>query len=114
MRKKTFKAMRAGWGRKLKMMTIHGVHTMLGYVVMLAAMTYRLEMLLSVVLGLPLGFGLFTPDSEAGKASGGEPCCDGADFDYDEIEDEIRRESRVEEDKVMFKGEAGQRLLETA
>jgi hypothetical protein len=92
LRKRLYKAQQPGWGRKISMMVIHGLHAMLGYVIMLAAMTYSIEMLLSVVAGLSLGFGLFTSDSEAGLAVGGEPCC--IDFDYDEIQAEARLETR--------------------
>ena len=52
---------------------LHGVHAFVGYILMLATMTYSMELLLSVILGLVVGYAVFGGDSYAHVST--NPCC---------------------------------------
>ena len=41
---------------------LHGIHALTGYILMLATMTYSLELLLCVILGLVIGYAIFGGD----------------------------------------------------
>ena len=61
--------------KKLSMIQIslHGVHALTGYVLMLATMTYSLELLLCVIVGLVVGYAIFGGDSYNHVTT--NPCC---------------------------------------
>jgi len=52
---------------------LHGFHAFAGYVVMLATMTFSLELLLCVVFGLTLGYVVFGGESYSHVST--NPCC---------------------------------------
>jgi len=58
--------------RKAKVLALYTLQVCLGYLLMLVAMTYQLELFLAVLLGLALGHALFSLDGEGGRA---DPCC---------------------------------------
>jgi hypothetical protein len=51
---------------------IHGLHALIGYILMLATMTFCLEILFCVILGLVIGYVAFGGDSYNHVAN---PCC---------------------------------------
>ena len=53
------------FGLRLVVTLMHGLQGLLGYLVMLAVMTYSLELLLTVVAGLALGYAVFFQYEEA-------------------------------------------------
>jgi hypothetical protein len=62
------------------------VQAALGYLVMLAAMSYSGEMFLAIVLGLGIGHFIFNvQEPPSGKA---EPCCVEEQFRYSSIDDD--------------------------
>ncbi len=66
---------------------LHAVQVLLGYFLMLVAMTYSVELFCMVLLGLSAGYALFNlqllPDVEST-----DPCCSGGDFDAEPASDE--------------------------
>ena len=52
---------------------LHGLHALMGYMLMLAAMTFSLELFLSVIFGLVFGYVLFGGDAQTHVAT--NPCC---------------------------------------
>ena len=52
---------------------LHGVHAFSGYILMLATMTFSLELLLSVIVGLVAGYVIFGGDSYSHVTT--NPCC---------------------------------------
>lgn len=65
------------WKYSLQQTGLHGLHALFGYMLMLATMTFSWELILSVVVGLIIGFYQFG-DATLNTAS---PCCaflDGA------------------------------------
>ena len=59
---------------------LHGVQAFMGYILMLSAMTYSMELLLCVVTGLSIGYGLNHGGGSAPPDGFKDPCCD---FDED-------------------------------
>lgn len=57
---------------------LHGMQAFAGYLLMLIAMTYSLELLLSVIGGLAIGYRLFFYHSPASHTTA-NPCCDFLD-----------------------------------
>jgi hypothetical protein len=62
---------------RLSVTVLHGVQGLLGYMLMLATMTFSVELLAAVVLGLALGYGFFFQRAEAlGRLHvTSNPCC---------------------------------------
>jgi hypothetical protein len=54
---------------------LHGAQALAGYLLMLIAMTYSVELLLSVIAGLGVGYRLFFYRAPATHSSA-NPCCD--------------------------------------
>lgn len=52
---------------------LHGLHALMGYLLMLASMTFSLELFLSVIFGLVFGYVLFGGDAQTHVAT--NPCC---------------------------------------
>lgn len=52
---------------------LHGAHALVGYIVMLATMTFSLELLLCVISGLTLGYVLFGGEKYSHVST--NPCC---------------------------------------
>ena len=52
---------------------LHGIHALTGYILMLATMTFALELLLSVILGLVIGYVIFGGDKYSHVTT--NPCC---------------------------------------
>jgi uncharacterized membrane protein (Fun14 family) len=61
--------------KKISMMQtgLHGVHALTGYILMLATMTYALELLSCVILGLVIGYAAFGGDTYNHVTT--NPCC---------------------------------------
>lgn len=62
--------------RRYSIPVLHGLQAMAGYLLMLIAMTFSLELLGSVVAGLATGYGIFfklPPISAAADGHGGDP-----------------------------------------
>jgi hypothetical protein len=61
--------------KKLSMIqtTLHGFHAFTGYILMLATMTYSLELLFCVILGLVIGYATFGGDTYNHVTT--NPCC---------------------------------------
>jgi Ctr copper transporter family len=56
---------------------LHGLQALAGYLLMLIAMTYSVELLLSVMIGLALGYQFFFYRSPAAhRGISANPCCD--------------------------------------
>ena len=58
---------------KFIMFSLHILQALVGYLIMLGAMTYSVEVLVSVVLGLGVGYLVF--NSEFPVTAKAEPCC---------------------------------------
>lgn len=58
---------------KLAQTALHGLHAFVGYIVMLATMTFALELLVCVVVGLTFGYLLFGGESYSHVST--NPCC---------------------------------------
>eukprot|EP00980_Cylindrotheca_fusiformis_P004627 scaffold990_cov108-Cylindrotheca_fusiformis.AAC.4 len=72
---------------------LHGLHAFVGYIVMLATMTFSLELLICVVLGLTFGYVIF--GGEKYNHISTNPCCA---FLEDEAQERGPREGPEEED----------------
>eukprot|EP00978_Attheya_sp_CCMP212_P021438 scaffold62569_cov69-Attheya_sp.AAC.1 len=68
------KSMTPGRKRKMLIMGMHGSQALFGYVLMMATMTFSIEMLLSVCTGLGAGYGVFFDDSTTSHVTT-NPCC---------------------------------------
>jgi hypothetical protein len=69
--------------RKRNVVTVlHGVQACVGYVLMLATMTYSLEFLFSVVLGLGIGYTIFYNELDNHVTT--NPCCNFMQGEADE------------------------------
>lgn len=55
------------------MVTLFGLNLVLGYLAMLVAMTYSIELFLCVVLGLCVGHFVFNSKADVGESV--DPCC---------------------------------------
>ena len=67
--------------RDVFMVLLHGIQVMLGYLLMLAAMSYNVELFVMVVLGLMCGYACFNLASP--PKSNLDPCC--ADTDIEDV-----------------------------
>ena len=59
--------------RRLLIVTLFGLNLVLGYLAMLVAMTYSIELFLCVVLGLCIGHFIFNTKTIVGESI--DPCC---------------------------------------
>lgn len=67
--------------------SMHGAQALFGYIIMLATMTFSLELLSCVILGLGIGYGVFFQTDDVFRESGHvttNPCCA---FMEDEVKD---------------------------
>lgn len=60
---------------KIRASALHATQALVGYLLMLTTMTFAVEFLLAVVLGLGVGHALFD-ESHAATAPASNPCCD--------------------------------------
>ena len=58
---------------RLTQTSLHGFHAFTGYILMLATMTFALELLLCVILGLVIGYAIFGGDQYSHVTT--NPCC---------------------------------------
>jgi hypothetical protein len=82
------KATLLAWWQRVGIPTLHASQALLGYLLMLATMTFALEFLLAVVIGLGVGHALFTQKNELASAThavSANPCCQ---FLIDDARDE--------------------------
>ena len=93
-----------GWNPRLLRLSItllHGIQAFLGYILMLATMTFSLELLFSVVLGLSTGYAIFfqTEDALREKHVTSNPCCN---FMEDEAREIRSQETQHEDDDIAI------------
>ena len=55
----------SGFLKRLTITVLHGIQALVGYILMLATMTFSIELLVCVIVGLGLGFALFYDDEDA-------------------------------------------------
>ena len=58
---------------RLTQTSLHGLHALTGYVLMLATMTFSLELMLCVIIGLVIGYAIFGGDQYSHVTT--NPCC---------------------------------------
>ena len=76
---------------KLGILTTHTLQALIGYILMLAAMSYSLELLGSVLIGLGVGYATFFEldgGLDEGNDGYGGLDGDGDDYGYEEVEDD--------------------------
>mmetsp|Transcript_37342 Transcript_37342/g.66857 ORF Transcript_37342/g.66857 Transcript_37342/m.66857 type:complete len:630 (-) Transcript_37342:75-1964(-) len=66
------------------MLTLYAVQVTLGYLLMLVAMTYQVELFLMVIFGLMAGHGIFNLKARVGESA--DACCQGQDPDTDDAD----------------------------
>jgi solute carrier family 31 (copper transporter), member 1 len=93
-----------GWNPRLLRLSItilHGIQAFLGYILMLATMTFSLELLFSVVLGLSTGYAIFfqTEDALHEKHVTSNPCCN---FVEDEAREIRSQETQLDDDDIAI------------
>jgi hypothetical protein len=71
--------------RKILVISLFGVNLILGYLAMLVAMTYSVELFLCVVAGLILGHGLLNSHMPIGESI--DPCCASQNHNDSSAED---------------------------
>lgn len=62
----------------VSLVSLHLIQVLCGYLIMLGAMTYSVEILFAVVLGLTAGYVVFNADAPPSKKA--EPCCMNSDY----------------------------------
>ena len=95
---------------------LHGVQAFMGYMLMLSAMTYSMELLLCVVTGLSIGYGMNHGGGSAPPDGFKDPCCD---FDEDGMPitnaaDAGHGYRSIDGGETGKNGELRKRLLESA
>uniref|UniRef100_A0A7S2HDD7 Copper transport protein n=1 Tax=Helicotheca tamesis TaxID=374047 RepID=A0A7S2HDD7_9STRA len=68
------KTLKPGKTRKFLVVIMHGMQALLGYLIMLATMTFSIEMLLMVVTGIGIGYSAFFDDTSVPHVTT-NPCC---------------------------------------
>ena len=88
-------------GLRLVVSVFHGLQGLVGYLLMLSIMTFSVELLLSVAVGLAVGYGLFFQYEEAfGRVHvTTNPCCS---FLEGEARETLTQEEEGEEEEVMI------------
>jgi len=70
----------------LMISVLHGVQALLGYILMLAGMTFSIELLLSVIIGLGIGYAVFfSNDTDFENHVTTNPCCNYMQDEANEI-----------------------------
>jgi hypothetical protein len=104
------RARETGKNSKGLLTLLHGAQALIGYILMCLAMSYSIEVLISVVFGLMAGHWSFNAGDAFSEKS--DPCC-ADDFDYESI----ANDDDVERDSVLFrrqKKDQGKPLIESA
>lgn len=85
---------------------LHGLQGLLGYLLMLATMTFSVELLLAVVLGLAVGYGIFFQYEEAlGRLHvTSNPCCNF-------LEGEARETQTEQDEEIVLQEQQQPRQL---
>eukprot|EP00555_Chaetoceros_dichaeta_P003511 CAMPEP_0198248832 /NCGR_PEP_ID=MMETSP1447-20131203/504_1 /TAXON_ID=420782 /ORGANISM="Chaetoceros dichaeta, Strain CCMP1751" /LENGTH=225 /DNA_ID=CAMNT_0043933313 /DNA_START=34 /DNA_END=711 /DNA_ORIENTATION=+ len=102
---------------QLVMTLLHGLQALMGYILMLATMTYSIEILFSTVVGLSMGFFISlryskTPPSSSNATN---PCCDFLEDDavinesisYERIREDDEEAKEVKPATSIFGSAAG-------
>mmetsp|Transcript_11776 Transcript_11776/g.18086 ORF Transcript_11776/g.18086 Transcript_11776/m.18086 type:complete len:223 (-) Transcript_11776:646-1314(-) len=74
----------------------HGLQALVGYILMLATMTFSVELFVCVILGLGLGFAIFYDDEKIHVTT--NPCCNFIQEEFYERATALRRESMIEQE----------------
>ena len=91
-------------GLRLVVSVLHGLQGLVGYLLMLSIMTFSVELLLSVAVGLAVGYGLFFQYEEAfGRVHvTTNPCCS---FLEGEARETLTQEEEEDEQVVMMQSQ---------
>jgi len=109
-RRAVFRKARERGGEARKTLTIlHGCQALIGYILMCLAMSYSVEILLSVVLGLTSGH--YFHNAEEVPRDKADPCCN-EDFNYDDIVEDDERQSSLYKRKSTGKEGQEQPLMQ--
>lgn len=73
---------------------VHGLQALTGYILMLATMTFSIELLLCVILGLGLGYGLFYNEGDTHVTT--NPCCNFIQSEANERETQLHTDDHCE------------------
>lgn len=91
-----------GKKRRIGITLLHGMQALVGYVLMLATMTFSVELFLSVIVGLGVGYAIFYDDNDTHVTT--NPCCnymqDEADERNETVVDAIKQEQEEVDDDV--------------
>lgn len=74
----------------------HGLQALVGYILMLATMTFSAELFFCVIFGLGLGFAFFYDDEKIHVTT--NPCCNFIQEEFYERATALRRESMIEQE----------------
>uniref|UniRef100_A0A7S3PAP3 Copper transport protein n=1 Tax=Amphora coffeiformis TaxID=265554 RepID=A0A7S3PAP3_9STRA len=88
---------------RLVVTLMHGLQGLVGYMLMLAIMTFSVELLLAAVLGLAIGYGIFFQYEEAlGRLHvTTNPCCSFLEGEAREIQEEAEEEEEEETEVIV-------------
>jgi len=89
----------------LMISVLHGVQALLGYVLMLAGMTFSIELLLSVIIGLGIGYAVFfSNDADFENHVTTNPCCNYMQDEANEIPTQ-KNNNNIEDDNTSMGSE---------
>lgn len=77
---------------------LHGLQALVGYILMLATMTFSVELLFCVILGLGTGFAIFYDDEDSHVTT--NPCCNFIQEEFNERASALRQQHLEEEEKA--------------
>ena len=77
---------------------LHGLQALVGYILMLATMTFSVELLFCVIVGLGIGFAIFYDDEDSHVTT--NPCCNFIQEEFNERASTLRQQHLEEEEKA--------------
>lgn len=87
-----------GSAKRWTITLLHGLQALVGYILMLATMTFSVELLACVIVGLGLGFALFYDDDDLHVTT--NPCCNFIQEEFNERASRMRRQNLEEEQRA--------------
>ena len=82
---------------RLTIAVLHGLQALVGYILMLATMTFSVELFSSVILGLGIGYSLFYSDDDWHVTT--NPCCSYMQDEANERNEKARYEIQLERER---------------
>jgi copper transporter 1 len=82
---------------RLTIAVLHGLQALVGYILMLATMTFSVELFSSVILGLGIGYSLFYSDDDWHVTT--NPCCNYMQDEANERNEKARYEIQLERER---------------